>query len=323
MSAEETPRWAWLTANRGAKLIALLLAVITWYAIQPSISFETVITGVPVQVTVDPGWAVLDRSLGSVDVHFRGSREAIRFLAQEELAVLVDLRNREYGQSLTVPLELDAVRAPGGVRPTYIRPAEVTITMDQEVDRLVPVRAHIQGEPPAGYEVEEIVVNPQQVTVSGPRQRLQAIEAIRTTPIEMEGRLQSFTLRVPLVAPSQTWSPVMDPERVEVLVTLQEQSSEITLTNVPVRVLKSASDVDRALTLEPPVVDLFLIGRSAVLSDVSNQLSTAYIDLSQLVTTGTLAQTAPVRVHVPPGVRLDRVEPARVRVLEAGDDLDE
>lgn len=305
-----------LSRNKGYKIMALLLAGITWYAIQPSISFESIVSDVPVRVMVDPGWAVLEQSVGSVEVHFRGSREGIRYLAQEEVEVVVDIRGMTYEESITVPLELRAVRSPPAVRPVYIRPSELILTVDQEEDRKVPVRVHVQGNPPEGYEVESMQATPAEVTVSGPRQRLETIEAIRTTPIDMEGRLQSFKLRVDLVSPSRTWTARMEPERVEVEFTLVERSASATFEELRIKAMfgvTSWSKVDMA----PTYATLQLIGRSELLDALTPKDIKVYVDLAGLEPG--VEHEVPVRVHIPPRIRVGRIEPAFVRVTVRDD----
>lgn len=300
-----------LAHNKGAKLVALFLAVVVWYAIQPSISFETVAGDVPVQVLLDPGWAVLEQSPSTVDVHFRGSREGIRYLSHEEVEVTVDMRGMTDGESITVPLELGDVRAPSAVRPVFIRPSEVTLSVDQEEDRDVPVRVHIQGDPPEGYEVELVRTIPETVTVSGPRQRLDAIEAIRTTPIDMEGRLQSFRLRVGLVSPSRAWTARMDPERVDVDITLVERSATVAFEALRIKTVVGAR-IWRDIILEPTHADVELAGRAELLNALTARDVFVYVDLSGLEPG--VEHEAPVRVHVPPRVRVERVEPASIQV---------
>ncbi len=300
-----------LSRNKWAKIMALLLAAVSWYAIQPAISFETIVTDVPVRVLLDPGWAVLEQSAGSVDVHFRGSREGIRYLVQEELEVVVDIRGRTYEDSLTVPLELRTVRAPPAVRPVFIRPSEVVLSVDQEEDRQVPVRVHIQGNPPEGYEVESMKATPSMVTVSGPRQRLDAIEAIRTTPIDMEGRLQSFKLRVALVSPSRTWTARMEPERVEVEVVLVERSATVTFEDLRIKSLFGAAPW-REVELTPTHATIQLVGRAELLETLAQKDITVYVDLTG-VEPGEVREV-PVRIHVPPRIRVESVEPPVVRV---------
>lgn len=311
MIAEWKERWRKVSPDHVAKAVALILAVITWYAIQPSISFETTISDVPVRVMVDPGWAVLEQSVGSVDVHFRGSREGIRYLQQEELEVVADVRGWEYGETFALPLDVRSVRSPTGVRPVFMRPSELLLTIDQEEDIQLPVRVHIQGSPPEGYEVENVVANPAMVTVSGPRQRLEAIDAIRTVPIDLEGRLQSFKLRVALVTPSRAWTARMEPERVEVDITLVERAATRVMEDVRVRSLFGTQVIPDTV-IAPTHVTVHLVGRSEILDKLVPRDISLYVDLSGLEPG--FHEALPVRVHLPPRIRLDQIEPSTVSV---------
>lgn len=304
--------------SKGSKLIALLLAVITWYAIQPAISFETTIRDLPVRILVDGGWAVLEQSATGVDVHFRGSREGIRYLRQEELEVVADARGMAYGDSLSIPLDLRSVRAPSGVRPVFIRPAEITLTVDQEEDRLLPVRVHIQGAPPEGYEIEAFSAQPAKVMVSGPRQRLETVDAIRTTPIDMEGRLQSFRLRVGLVSPSRAWTARMDPERVDVDVTLVERASSRVFEDVRVKTLFGPI-ISPEVEIQPTHVHVEVVGRSDLLESLSPKDFSVYVELTGLDPDE--SHQLPLRVHLPPRIRVERMEPGVVSVRLIGTDV--
>ena len=297
--------------NPWGKLFALLLAVIAWYAIQPAISFEHTVSDVPVRVLVDSGWAVLEQSVSSVDVHFRGSREGILHLQHEQLEVVADARGMSYQNALTIPLTPREVRAPSGTRAVYIRPAEITLNVDQEEDRELPVRVHIQGAPPDGYEVEKFVSIPATVTVSGPRQRLDAIEAIRTTPIDLEGRLQSFKLRVGLVSPSRAWTARMDPDRVEVEVTLTERAAQTVFEEVRVKTLAGARWWQE-VQIDPTHVDVELVGRSEWLDALTPRDIQVYVDTSGL--DPETAHDVKVRAHLPDHIRIGRVSPDTVRV---------
>ena len=74
---------------------------------------------------------------------------------------------------------------------------------DENVAELpIVVKADVQGTLPEGYEIENVVCSPAAVTVRGPSTKLETVEAVRTAPIDLEGRLQSFRIRKPLTPPA-------------------------------------------------------------------------------------------------------------------------
>ena len=157
----------WFVNNRGTKALSLLLGILVWYGIQEAISFEVVLTGVDIDVLVDPGWTVIEKSRGSADVVFRGSRSDIRALNRDEVRVVLDARNLTSPGTRTMAVSTDQVRAPPAIRPVTIRPASVSVSVDRESERVVPVRAELSGQPPEGYEAKGAVCLPASVRVIG------------------------------------------------------------------------------------------------------------------------------------------------------------
>lgn len=312
MNAKKETTTEILTHEKGTKLIALILAVITWYAIQPTISFEQTITDVPVRILLDSGWAVLEQSVSAVDIDFRGSREGLRNLQADDVSMVVDARGLSPGEAVTLPLLTRDVQSPAGVRAVFVRPGEITLNIDQETDRDLPVRVQVQGAPPDGYVVEQIAAEPAKITVRGPRQRLDQIEDIRTVPIDMQGRLQSFKLQVDLIPPSRAWTARLAPERVEVDVQLTEQTARKILEALPVKTLWGAHQWHRN-HITPDTVNVEVVGRPDRLEALTLDEIRVYVDMQGIGATE-LTHTKNVRVHLPADVRLGDVQPGTVEV---------
>ncbi len=211
--------------NKGFKAASLIVAIVTWYAIQPVISFETIVGDVPVKVVTDPGWAILDQSPSTADVHLRGTRETIRRADHNELEITVDIRGRTHKETVLAGLYPRNVRVPTGSRVMYVRPSEIRIQLDREIEKTVPVQPDLEGTLPDGYEVDRIAIEPSSVSITGPRQRLQDIRSVRTMPISMEGRMESFKQRIGIAHPSPAWMVRIQPDRVEVDVIVSERVS--------------------------------------------------------------------------------------------------
>ncbi len=68
--------------------------------------------------------------------------------------------------------------------------------------KTVPVNVSVQGEPPKGYSIGRIQVQPQKVEIIGPQDALENIGSIRTHPIDVGERTTSFTENVGLEVPA-------------------------------------------------------------------------------------------------------------------------
>jgi len=311
--ADKPSRWpAFLTRNKAQKLAALFLALVAWYAIQAAISFETVVTDIPLTVRLDEGWAVLESSAKTIDVVFRGSQEDTRYLSRDQVRIEIDLRGHAAKGSSTVKLDARNVYAPSAVRPILLRPSIVTLRLDQEGEKQVPVKVDLQGVLPEGYDVEKVVCNPASVVMHGPRLRLNDIELVRTMPLDLEGRSRSFKkMKLGLVQPSDAWVARLSPSNVEVEVSVVEQSSTKEVSDVPLTVLVQPGPRPR-LDVSPAKVNVVVKGRAEILRNLQPADVQAFVDCSALPPGA--SYDLPVHVNVLQGLTAITVEPQTVKV---------
>ncbi len=295
--------------NGGLKLIALLLSIAAWYAIRDTTSNETLVKDVPLTIRLDPGWSVLDRTVNDVDIQFRGSAQDLRFLNRDQIMVDIDVRGKSVAGSMPVTIKPRMVRSPGGARTISIEPSELVLSLDREGDIQVPVKADIVGQLPEGVEVEKVACTPASVVLHGPEQRLRELDVVLTEPIDLEGRIRSFKLRKALVSPGETWTSRMEPEMVDVDVTLIERSSRREIEGVKVNALQPSHE-GRTVRIEPSMVKIVFEGRADEVLKIDATSLLAFVDCTRLEP-GQSAQL-PVRVQLPPGVKLVSAEPAIV-----------
>jgi YbbR domain-containing protein len=298
--------------NKGLKATALVLAFVTWYAIRSVINFETVVSDIPITVQVNPGWAILDRSARTVDVLFRGSQEDIRYLNRDQIKVEADIRGESFAGALNVKLQPKNVQAPGSVRAVVIWPDEITLKLDQEGEKQVPVKADLQGAVPEGYEVDTVTCVPASVLLQGPLQRLDEIESVRTAVIDLEDRVRSFKkLKMAVVSPGENWVGRVSPSNVVVEIAIAERSATREIQELPVHVLVSPG-VGPKLDIWPVKVNVVLKGLAESLKNLKLEEVQASVDCSALQAGA--SYDLPVRVHASVGVTAIRVEPPTVKV---------
>jgi len=204
------------------------------------------------------------------------------------------------------------VSAPGAVRPILIRPDEITLRLDREGERQIPVKADMQGKPPEGYEVEKVVCAPASVTLAGPRQRLGEIEFMRTAPIDLEGRSRSFKkLKVSVMQPSETWVALMSPSNVAVEVTLVERSATRDMPDIPVSVVVEPG-LRSKVDAWPDKVTAVVKGRAELLQNLQPNEVMDFVDYISLQSGA--SYDLPVRVQLPSGLSVVAVEPPTIKV---------
>ena len=298
--------------NKGLKAASLVLAFVAWYAIRSIINFETVVSDVPISIQVNPGWAILDRSAETVDVLFRGSQEDIRYLNRDQITVEADIRGKSFAGALSVKLQPKNVQAPGAVRAIVIWPDEITLKLDQEGEKQVPVKADLQGAVPEGYEVDKVTCTPASVLLQGPRQRLDEIESVRTSAIDLDDRVRSFKkLKMSVVSPGENWVGRVNPSNVVVEITIAERAATREIQELPVHVLVSPG-VGPKLDIWPVKVNVVLKGLAESLKNLKPEDVQVSVDCSALEAGA--SYDLPARVHASAGVTAIRVEPPTVKV---------
>ena len=118
-------------------LAALLAAVVSWLAIQETISFEVVLTDIPLEIRVEEGWAVLHQSEHTVRVTFKGSQDDIGQMDPKQIKAIVDLRTNSIAGSGEIVVTPAAIKAPRNVRAIRVEPSRVQVSLDREQEKKV------------------------------------------------------------------------------------------------------------------------------------------------------------------------------------------
>ena len=304
-----------LRHNLGLKLLSLLVAVVVWHVIRDAISFEVVIPDIRVQVLAGEGMAILNQSVTSVDVTFRGSQEDIRLLDARQIQCVVDLRSRSGTTAQDLAISPDMIKGARGVRALTVDPRRIHITLDREVEKRVPVVGRTQGQALLG-QVESVVCDPSTVLLRGPRARLETTEALYTQPVDVDGRVESFVRHVAVTAPADNWVARITPPDVQARVVLTGKGADAELKAVPVKVLIPPGR-PLSVTVAPPSVDVILSGRSNELAGVAAEDLQVFVDCTRIEPPAT--QMVPVRVNGPgrSGVTA-RVNPGEAQVTVRG-----
>lgn len=186
-----------LTDDLGLKVISLLLGCSLWYAVAREQGAEFVFS-IPIELRdVPDGLEVVDQSVQQVDVRIRGPAEILRRLSPQDLRVAVDLSDAEPGERVGY-LTPDDVRVPFGARVMRVTPASLRIGLDRTLERTVNVIPRVLGAPAEGFELQQIELIPQQVTVVGPASLVRGVEQVTTEPLSAEGLRQPFSRSVRL-----------------------------------------------------------------------------------------------------------------------------
>jgi YbbR domain-containing protein len=183
----------------------------------------------------------------------------------------------------------------------------IEVDLDEVVSKSVAVRAVLQGLPSSGLSIERVIVNPEEVEVTGARRELDTIETLSTSPVNIDGIDQNFSA-ITKIELTETSSIKVTSDKVNVQVFVGRDRRNRTFLKVPIEVKNADGEV---FQVTPPTITVELRGADHFLRQMSNESITAFVDASEFSGPDALQK---VWLKIPADTSLVRVQPDRVRV---------
>jgi YbbR domain-containing protein len=172
------------------KFISLLLAIGLWLAVARSPIAEIEIR-VPIEFRNLPDNLEIDSaSFTTAQVRLRGPERDIHHLDPTDVRAEVDLSNVQPGER-TFDLTARHVRVPQELEVVQIIPGQFHLSFDSRDTRTIEVHPRVTGTFASGMRVAQVDADPASVTVTGPRRRVEALEAASTDPVDASGTMTS------------------------------------------------------------------------------------------------------------------------------------
>jgi hypothetical protein len=207
----------------------------------------------------------------TVEVRLRASPGLIDTLDPDKVLAIVDLAGAHEGEKI-VQLTPDRIQVPFGFRVVKITPSLLTLRLESTRQKSVPVRPRVVGRPVTGYEMADVVSEPAQVRVSGPRSSVQRAENAFTEPISIDAADHTVQelVNVGLDDPQLRLDGA---SQVKVTVRLREVRGTRVFGNLPVIARGGPAQI------EPSRVAVVLSGPPAVLASFEPASLRPYVEL--------------------------------------------
>jgi YbbR domain-containing protein len=208
----------YLGHNFGLKAISLGLALGLWLAVSGQSPAEVAVE-VPIEFhNIPANLEIGSESVPRAQIRLRGPEREVRALKPSDVRAEVDLtgvmsgqRTFDLSQNMHYPRGLDA-----RVIPNYVQ-----LTFDTRLTRQVEVHPRVNGAFASQYSIERLRAIPPVVTISGPRKRVEAIDAAITDPVDASGTVNEATF-VTQAYVSDPLVRVVNPVEIRVIVTMQK-----------------------------------------------------------------------------------------------------
>jgi YbbR domain-containing protein len=299
---------ALLLENVPLKLVSLGLASLLWFVIAGEKTSEMGISA-PLELQNFPkDLEVTGEPVDNVEVRLRASPGIIQRIGPGDVSAQVDLAGLQEGEHI-IHLTDKSVRMPFGVKVVKITPSILTLNLERTLQKVVPVRPRLVGQPARGFEVGEVKAEPPEVRIAGPRSRVQEMESAFTEALSIEGA-QSNVSDVVNMGLDDPLLRVLGSPRVRATVRIQEVEGERVLDGLPIEVRGGEG------TIRPAAVRVNVGGPASLLASLTPEDVRPWVDLATAPPGGTV----PVTVDLAPGhagLRLKEVSPTSVAVRAA------
>lgn len=174
-----------LFQNLAWKLLSLAVAVVIWALVASEPELATFANVRLEYKNLPEGLEISSEPLTSVVLELRGPSGALRGTGEAlHPSVVIDMSGAESGER-TFSIGDRNVRVMRGVRLVRSIPSDVRFHFEPRRMRRVPVQVRFLGEGKNGYAVAEYQVDPPEMEITGPRNRVARISAVITDPIDL------------------------------------------------------------------------------------------------------------------------------------------
>jgi diadenylate cyclase len=210
--------------NLGLKILSLLMAVALWLAVARDPVAEVAVD-VPIEFhRIPENLEINTENVPSAQVRVRGPARLIHALRPGDVHVQVDLGNSKPGER-TFDLTAQQVSYPRDLSVVQVVPSQFHLTLDTRMTRTVEIRPRVTGHFASGLRIGHVLASPAIVTITGPRARVEAVQAATTDPVDASGVVtsQTFSTNVYVTDPL---IQVVHPTPVHVTVIMEKVSGE-------------------------------------------------------------------------------------------------
>jgi len=183
----------WVLHNFWLKILSLLLATGLWMAIAPDQEPAEVAVRVPIEFQhVPPRLEISSITIPEAQIRVRGPERLIRELRSADIHAELELADAKPGER-TFDLTAQQIRHQRDLHVVQVVPGQVHLSFDTRLTRDVEVRPRVTGNFLAGEQISKVLVDPERITITGPKHHVETMDAATTDPIDASGTTSQAT----------------------------------------------------------------------------------------------------------------------------------
>jgi len=227
------------------KVISLCLAIMLWYFVVGEDQVDVTVN-IPIEVlNLPPALTISNQYKKDIEVAVRGPRSLVTELRNRNITRPVNLSDAQPG-TIVLKNDENSIPFPKGITVQRLQPTNITLLLDQLVQKNFSINPIVEGELAPGYVLQQLYLDPDHLIISGPKNVLDKDLALETYVINLEGLDHSTTLQVHLNL-DPAFQALIGETVVTAQLDVQENYTERKIKNIPVNVRESSKPV----TVEP------------------------------------------------------------------------
>ncbi len=236
-------------------LISFFLALFLWYFVVGEDKVDMNVT-IPVEIVNMPrGLVISNKFKKQLEVTVSGPRSLIRAMNDQYVRRTIDLSSVEPGK-FEVENRPDNMKMPRGISILRVQPQTLTLLLERELRKKLPVTPQLHGSPAKGFELLSVTLEPMQIEVAGPESVLGPESEILTNTIDISG-LDASSLRQVTLALKPELVDLLGEQVVTARIAIEEKLVERVVPQIPVSFDLDAEEMaESGYSLQPSSVDI-------------------------------------------------------------------
>lgn len=295
-------------------VVSLALSFFLWLALSGQDTSTTELT-VPLELANMPTDLAIKSELPtSVTFQILANTAQLRFLNDRKLHVWINASTAREGFN-AFSVDPGSLELPRGVQVRRVTPQLIEFEAIKTSSKTVPLRPTVSGALNSAFRVRSMTLDPDRVTVQGPRELMENLTELATTPIPLEGLTKDVSLTVTPAVADLDPVLIVTPREIRAIVNVEERTVEETFTGLPIELDIKNADVGGDVNLSPKRADVTVswpASRSRAVSggDVRLRL---LVDMDRLSSEKT--QSLPLVAVSPSGTTVTGISPVNVTVV--------
>ncbi|MDD3814298.1 MAG: CdaR family protein [Desulfocapsaceae bacterium] len=179
------------------RFISLVLAVVLWYFVGGDDTVDKNVM-VPIEVINLPRDLVISNQFKrEIEVTVSGPRSLVLKIEKGDITRQVDLGHAVAG-TMVIKNENQSIPVPRGMKVLRVQPDSIIFSLDKLIQKQLEVKPETKGNLAPHYILQDIVMKPETISITGPQAVLAQLSFLQTQVIDISGMNKPIQLQVPL-----------------------------------------------------------------------------------------------------------------------------